>query len=38
MGFNLEDYEPVAARLARWLTRTEGHGRVICCGMGARDE
>lgn len=29
MGFNLEDYEPVATRLARWLTQTEGHGRVI---------
>ena len=29
MGFNLDDYEPVAARLARWLTQTEGHGRVI---------
>jgi hypothetical protein len=29
MGFNLDDYEPVAARLARWLEQTEGHGRVI---------
>jgi hypothetical protein len=29
MGFNLNDYEPVAARLARWLEQTEGHGRVI---------
>ena len=29
MGFNLEDYEPVASRLARWLEQTEGHGRVI---------
>ena len=29
MGFNLEDYEPVATRLARWLTQTEGHGRVV---------
>jgi hypothetical protein len=29
MGFNLEDYEPVAARLARWLEQTEGQPRVI---------
>ena len=29
MGFNLDDYEPVAVRLARWLEQTEGHGRVI---------
>lgn len=29
MGFNLDDYEPVATRLARWLTQTEGHGRVV---------
>ena len=29
MGFNLEDYEPVATRLARWLEQTEGQPRVI---------
>jgi hypothetical protein len=29
MGFNLDDYEPVAARLARWLEQTEGQPRVI---------
>lgn len=29
MGFNLNDYEPVAARLARWLESTEGQPRVI---------
>ncbi len=29
MGFNLDDYEPVAARLARWLENTEGQPRVI---------
>ena len=29
MGFNLEDYEPVATRLARWLEQTDGQTRVI---------
>lgn len=29
MGFNLDDYEPVAARLARWLDQTDGQPRVI---------
>ena len=29
MGFNLDDYEPVAARLARWLEQTDGQPRVI---------
>jgi len=29
MGFNLEDYEPVASRLARWLEQTDGQPRVI---------
>ena len=29
MGFNLEDYEPVATRLARWLEQTDGQPRVI---------
>jgi hypothetical protein len=29
MGFNLDDYEPVAARLARWLEQTEGQPRVL---------
>ena len=29
MGFNLDDYEPVAARLARWLEQTENQPRVI---------
>ena len=29
MGFNLDDYEPVAVRLARWLENTEGQPRVI---------
>ena len=29
MGFNLDDYEPVASRLARWLEQTEGQPRVI---------
>lgn len=29
MGFNLDDYEPVAARLARWLEATDGQTRVI---------
>ena len=29
MGFNFEDYEPVATRLARWLEQTEGQPRVI---------
>jgi hypothetical protein len=29
VGFNLDDYEPVAARLARWLENTEGQPRVI---------
>lgn len=29
MSFNLEDYEPVATRLARWLENTDGQPRVI---------
>ena len=29
MGFNLDDYEPVASRLARWLEQTDGQPRVI---------
>jgi hypothetical protein len=29
MGFNLDDYEPVATRLARWLENTDGQPRVI---------
>lgn len=29
MGFNLDDYEPVSVRLARWLNECEGHARVI---------
>jgi hypothetical protein len=29
MGFNLDDYEPVASRLARWLEQTDGQTRVI---------
>ena len=29
MGFNLDEYEPVAARLARWLEQTDGQPRVI---------
>jgi hypothetical protein len=29
MGFNLDDYEPVAVRLARWLDQTDGQPRVI---------
>ena len=29
MSFNLEDYEPVATRLARWLENTDGQPRVL---------
>ena len=29
MSFNLDDYEPVATRLARWLESTDGQTRVI---------
>jgi hypothetical protein len=29
MSFNLDDYEPVSARLARWLEATDGHTAVI---------
>lgn len=29
MTFNLDDYEPVATRLARWLENTDGQPRVI---------
>lgn len=29
MSFNLDDYEPVAARLARWLEATDGKTAVI---------
>ena len=29
MTFNLDDYEPVATRLARWLESTDGQTRVI---------
>ena len=29
MTFNLDDYEPVATRLARWLEATDGQTRVI---------
>ena len=29
MGFNLDNYEPVAVRLARWLEQTDGQPRVI---------
>ena len=29
MTFNLDDYEPVSARLARWLEATDGQPRVI---------
>lgn len=29
MTFNLDDYEPVATRLSRWLENTDGHTRVI---------
>ena len=29
MSFNLDDYEPVATRLARWLDQTDGQTRVI---------
>lgn len=29
MTFNLNDYEPVATRLARWLENTDGQPRVI---------
>ena len=29
MSFNLDDYEPVATRLARWLEETSGQPRVI---------
>ena len=29
MSFNLDDYEPVATRLARWLESTDGQPRVI---------
>lgn len=29
MSFNLDDYEPVATRLARWLEATDGQPRVI---------
>lgn len=29
MTFNLDDYEPVATRLARWLESTDGQPRVI---------
>lgn len=29
MTFNLDDYEPVATRLARWLEETSGQPRVI---------
>ena len=29
MSFNLDDYEPVATRLSRWLENTDGHTRVI---------
>lgn len=29
MSFNLDDYEPVATRLSRWLDQTDGQTRVI---------
>ena len=29
MSFNLDDYEPVATRLSRWLENTDGQPRVI---------
>lgn len=29
MGFNLDDYEPVSVRLARWLNDCEGQPRVL---------